>query len=52
MIDDRLTSALPAGSTHFGRPDLPDVLIFRIRVKPSCEKYFAFSEAQIRCMAE
>ena len=27
-------------------PDLPDGLIFRIRVKRPCEKYFAFTEIQ------
>jgi hypothetical protein len=32
------------------RTDLPDGLIFRNHVKPSREKYFAFSEAQIRRM--
>ena len=30
--------------------DLPDGLIFRIRVKPCHEKYFAFTEMQITCM--
>ena len=30
--------------------DLPVGLIFRIRVKRLREKYFAFSEAKIRCM--
>jgi hypothetical protein len=30
---------------------LPDVLIFRIYVKPSLQKYFAFTEAQITCMS-
>jgi hypothetical protein len=30
--------------------DLPDGLIFRIHVKPISQKYFALSEAKIRCM--
>ena len=30
--------------------DLPDELIFRNRVKPSIEKYFALSEGRIRRM--
>ncbi|HEX5314563.1 MAG TPA: hypothetical protein VFX38_06645, partial [Gammaproteobacteria bacterium] len=33
-----------------GAPDLPDVLIFRNRVKPVIEKDFAFPETEIRCM--
>jgi hypothetical protein len=28
------------------RFDLPDGLIFRIGVEPSCRKYFSFSEAK------
>jgi len=39
-----------AGLHEKRRTDLPDDLIFRIRVKPSEEKYFSFSETQIRCM--
>jgi hypothetical protein len=31
---------------HFPSTDLPDELIFRIPVKPSRQKYFAFSEAK------
>src|SRR5207249_1727282 len=36
----------PASRARTRRADLPDGLIYRIRVKPSTEKYFSFSETQ------
>jgi hypothetical protein len=49
--DRRLGQRLSLSSNAFRPTDLPDVLIFRIRVKSSHQKYFAFTEARIRCMS-